>query len=63
MAKTNGQVELKPEDMTIEALLEVLVEGMKQITEEQLEQKEILVELLEKVNNLSLPGTDYGVED
>lgn len=70
MAKGNGEVKFTTEGLTTESLLEVLIEAVRQLDEkldlqaEQLaEQKEALVEVLEKVNNLSFENDGYSVED
>ncbi len=68
--KTNGEAhDVSTDGLTTEALLEVLLEAVTQLTErlEALtttvdEVKEAQVELLEKVSNLSLPGADYGFD-
>lgn len=38
------------------------IELLEQIINEQAEQREILDEIIEKLDNLSLPGPAYGVD-
>lgn len=57
----NGQA--APTEPTPQILLEVLLEAVKELTELVAEIKDINVELLEKVSNLTIDNEGYSVED
>lgn len=56
--RTNGESGVEPEDLSVSDQIEVLFEAITQLGEQLREQHE---EILERLNNLSLPGVDYEV--
>lgn len=65
MSQTNGKIELQtpPDDLTTKTMLEVLIEAVRQLSEEVEALKELNVEILEKVNNLSSEGDGFGYDN
>lgn len=63
MERSNGETPVTGEELSTRQLIEVLIEAVKQLSEQQDMIFEAQQETLESIRNLSLPGVDYSVED
>ena len=61
--KSNGGVRVDPNDMDANTMLEVLIEANRELTDKVDQLQETMAEILEKIDNISLPGGNFGIED
>lgn len=59
----NGKGDVTVEQLDMRSMLEILLEAVQQLTEQVEDLKEVQAELIEKVSNMSTPGSDFGTDD
>lgn len=62
MTQGNGQSDIKISEVSERTMIEILLEAVQQLTETVEDLKETQTELIEKISNMSTPGSDYGFD-
>lgn len=62
MSQSNGKGDVTIEQLDSRSMLEILLEAVQQLAEEIETLKETQTELIEKISNMSTPGSDFGYD-
>lgn len=59
----NGQTDISTKDLDEQTKFDMLLDVLTELNTQVSELVEVQKELVEKINDLSLPGADYGIFD